>query len=90
MQNGPLVEGGLRVCAEECDTCVFRKGNVMHLNAGRVRHMVDSAILNDTAIVCHKTLEGERAVCRGYWDRHSRDTLMCRIGGALGIIEVTP
>ena len=86
--DGPATHDGLRVCATMCATCVFRPGNLMYLRAGRLRDMVDGALANDSCIPCHKTLDGERAVCRGFWERHRYDTLMCRLGGALGVIEV--
>jgi hypothetical protein len=41
----------------------------MHLQRGRVRQMIDEAVGNDSAIVCHKTLDGDNAVCRGFFDR---------------------
>jgi hypothetical protein len=89
--DGPIVPGeGLRVCAEMCDTCVFRPGNVMYLRSGRLRDMVNGSLRDDSAIACHKTLDGARAVCRGFWDRHKHDTLMCRLGLATRVIEVNP
>lgn len=88
--DGPLTPGGLRVCAVECSTCIFRPGNVMQLRAGRVRSMVDESLAADTAIVCHKTLDGERAVCRGFWERHRRETLLCRLGAVVGLVEIEP
>jgi hypothetical protein len=89
--DGPLTTDGLRVCARRCETCIFRRGNLMHLHAARVPDMVADALAADTAIVCHKTLDGERAVCRGFWDRHRRDTLMCRLGaGIYGVLETEP
>ena len=60
----------------------------MQLRSGAVRSMVDDSIRDDAAIACHKTLEGTRAVCRGFWDRHRRDTLLCRLGAVLGVLEV--
>lgn len=90
MSDGPLTPGGLRVCAHECATCVFRPGNLMHLKPGRLRGMVDESIAGDSAITCHKTLDGPRAVCRGFWDRHHRDTLACRLGSVLGVLWSDP
>ena len=90
MIDGPLTRDGLRVCADLCSTCIFRPGNLMDLRAGRVRAMVDGAKADDSAIVCHATLDGARAVCRGYWDRHQRDTLLCRLGAVKGVLEVNP
>ena len=62
--------GRVHVCHELCQTCVFRPGNLMHLRSGRVRAMIDQAIAADSAIVCHKTLDGDSAVCRGFFDRY--------------------
>ena len=86
--DGPLTREGLRVCAEMCSTCVFRPGNLMGLRSGRVRGMIDESIANDACIPCHKTLDGTRAVCRGFWDRHQHETLMCRLGAIIGVIEI--
>jgi len=89
--DGPLTPEGLYVCKDMCSTCVFRPGNLMDLNPGRLRGMVDESLANDACIPCHKTLDGMRAVCRGFWDRHQRNTLMCRLGNmAVGIIEIDP
>jgi len=42
----------------------------MRLHRGRVREMVDSAKAHESAIICHDTLDGEQAVCRGFFDVH--------------------
>lgn len=61
----------------------------MHLRAGRVRQMVDEAKANDSAIVCHKTLDGDNAVCRGFFDRYP--TIPLRLAVALDVLrEVDP
>jgi len=88
--DGPLTPGGLRVCATQCATCIFRPGNLMALHRGRVRGMVDEASESDAAIVCHKTLDGERAVCRGFYELHRRDTLLCRLGWVFGVVLIDP
>jgi hypothetical protein len=88
--RGPLTTNGLRVCAQQCATCIFKAGNLMQLRHGRVREMVDEALTNDSAIVCHKTLGGLRVVCRGFYDLHKRDTLMCRLGVLLGEMSLDP
>lgn len=88
--DGPLTPRGLRVCIRQCSTCVFRPGNLMHLQPGRLRGMIEESIANDSFIPCHKTLDGERAVCRGFYDRHARDTLGCRLGTVVGLIYTDP
>lgn len=90
MTDGPLTPAGLRVCREECSTCVFRPGNLMSLQPGRLRGMIRDSLRNDSFIPCHKTLDGERAVCRGFYDRHSHASLGCRLGAFVGIIEHEP
>lgn len=90
MTDGPLTSSGLRVCRAECSTCVFRPGNLMGLQPGRLRGMVHDSIQADTFIVCHKTLDGPRAVCRGFYDRHAGDTLGCRLGAFAGVLDHEP
>ena len=84
--DGPITSEGVRVQGEECETCIFKPGNVMFLRGGRVRDMVDAAIKDNTAIVCHETLEGERSICRGFYDRYGDRTIMCRLA-AEGMLE---
>lgn len=64
----------------------------MELMPGRLRGMIDESLAIDGCIPCHKTLDGERAVCRGFWDRHKHDTLICRLGSPriFGTIEINP
>lgn len=82
-------DGKIHVCAEQCDTCIFRPGNLMNLRSGRVREMVDAAKADDSSIVCHKTLEGENAVCRGFFDKHPTRPL--KMAEHLGLVkEVDP
>lgn len=88
--DGPLTADGLRVCAHECATCVFRPGNLMQLHPGRLAGMVRDSLAGDSCIPCHKTLEGERAVCRGFYDRHKQASMMLRFGEIVGVVEVDP
>lgn len=60
---------GLRVRRERCATCIFRPGNLMNLNPGRLRDMVAQVREHDSYVVCHQTLsEPLGAVCRGSFD----------------------
>lgn len=84
-------DGKVHVCEQMCETCIFRPGNLMQLRAGRVRQMVDEAKANDSAIVCHATLDGDHAVCRGYYDRHRNDVFPLRLAQMLdNIVEIMP
>lgn len=88
--SGPLTPDGLRVCSEMCSTCIFRPGNLMQLRPGRVRAMVAESLEHDSFIPCHKTLDGDKAVCRGFYDSYGDQSLGCRFGQIVGVIEVHP
>lgn len=76
---------GVRVMAEKCPTCIFRPGNLMHLQPGRVREMVDEAKGKEGGIVCHATLDDKKhAVCRGFFDKHA--TPLLQVAERLGMI----
>lgn len=78
-------EGRVHVLAERCATCIFRPGNLMQLNRGRVRGMVDDARRHESAIICHATLyTGANAVCRGFFEAHATQPL--QLADRLGLI----
>jgi len=77
-------DGKVHVCARMCDTCIFRPGNLMYLEDGRVESMVREATGNESCITCHETLSGYQAVCRGFFDRHA--TAPLQIADRLGYI----
>jgi hypothetical protein len=81
-------DGRVHVMADMCLTCVFRPGNVMRLQPGRLAGMVREAERDQSAIICHSTLyqDGvDQAVCKGFYDRHSTQPL--QIAERLGLIE---
>jgi len=81
-------DGRIHVCERLCETCVFRPGNLMHLESGRLAGMVSDAKANESAIICHSTLyqDGvDNAVCRGFYDRHLTQPL--QIAQRLGLVE---
>ena len=81
-------DGKIHVCRQLCDTCVFRSGNLMRLEPGRLAAMVAEAKADETAIICHSTLYHEdvdSAVCRGFYDRHPTQPL--QIAERLGLVE---
>lgn len=78
-------DGRVHVCAEMCETCIFHPGNLMRLRSGRVRQMVDEATRDDSTIVCHATLDGDNAACRGFFDRFPTTSL--QIAERLGFID---
>lgn len=88
--------GGSRVLSEQCATCIFRAGNLMFLEPGRLAALVADA-LPDSFIVCHDTLtyggfpDYGPAMCRGFVDRYGDRswavTLLRRCGR---LVEVPP
>jgi hypothetical protein len=78
-------DGRVHVCIAQCPTCIFRPKNRMRLAPGRVADMVALATRNESAIVCHDTLDGDNAVCRGFFDRHPTQPL--QVAERLGLIE---
>ena len=78
----------VHVQGEKCSTCIFRPGNPMYLDDGRVKSMVDQC-LEDPAgnIPCHQTLDGDRAICRGFWDGYADRQPVLRLAKAMNIIE---
>lgn len=62
--------GLVRLMYRRCDTCIFRPGNRMHLEPGRVKGMVDAVVAEEGHITCHDTLSYSAgdlpgAICRG-------------------------
>lgn len=79
-------DGVVRVKAERCSTCIFRPGNLMHLQPGRVREMVAKVKRDESCIPCHDTFDDEKqAVCRGQFD--AAPTAPLQIAERLGLIE---
>lgn len=83
--------GKVHVLAEMCATCIFRPGNLMQLEPGRVKDMVRDSHQDESAIICHATLyrEGvDNAVCRGFFDRY--ETLPLQVAKRMDMIEEDP
>lgn len=78
-------DGKVHVCKAMCSTCIFHEGNRMNLRDGRVEDMVEIATKSESAIICHATLDGDNAVCRGFFDQHKTSTL--QIAERMGIVE---
>lgn len=86
-------DGKVHVVSEMCSTCVFRPGNLMTLQPGRLKGMVEGSIAGGAAITCHKTLYGQaeqEATCRGFFDRYADRVLALRLARDSAIIEEVP
>lgn len=85
----PYRDGKMHVMSTKCDTCIFRPGNLMRLEEGRVEQMTSDAVRDQGHIPCHKRLgEGDaRAICRGFFDVHKHDVLALQLAERFGIVE---
>ena len=91
MSRGPYRDGEVHVLAVQCETCVFRPGNLMSLPPGRLTELVRENVDADSALTCHSTLyrdDVEQAVCRAFYERHP--TLPLRLADAMGLIVLDP
>ncbi|GAB3852291.1 hypothetical protein ACFPIJ_42220 [Dactylosporangium cerinum] len=92
---GDPVTGKTRLLARQCATCIFRPGNQMHLAPGRLKTMVEQAIVDGSYVICHDTLpygnfpEAQPAVCRGFADRYRTWRLQV-IACLFGFVDVEP
>lgn len=81
-------DDGVRVQAAKCDTCIFRPGNLMHLEPGRVDSMVAECIKEQGTIPCHKTLDDhEQVICRGFYDTHRQDIGLLQVAERMSFIK---
>lgn len=90
MSKPVYADGKVHVMADKCSTCIFRPGNLMGLNAGRVKGMVDESVADGGCIPCHKTTFGQRdqeAICRGFFDAHADRVQALEVAKRLGMIE---
>lgn len=84
-----------RLLARQCDTCIFRPGNPMHLADGRLRDLVREATGRESFVICHDTLphgphpDTAPAICRGFYDRYHTTALQI-IDRLFGFIECDP
>lgn len=82
-------DGKVHVQVSKCDTCIYRPGNLMHLEPGRKDEMQAGAVAGEGVIPCHKTLfHGEESVCRGFFDV-CKDQGLLQVAERLGIVEWT-
>ena len=82
---------GVRVMREQCDSCIFRPGNLMHLKPGRLKGMVQDCLDDQTIIRCHKTLDDEKqAVCRGLFENYADRIWPLRLAVGMNAIIESP
>lgn len=89
--------GKVRVLRKRCTTCVFRPGNLMHLEPGYLEELIRYNVNAGALLTCHQTLPyGDHpdfgpAVCAGFWARHGMKTAAGRIAKHLiGLVRPMP
>ncbi|HEX8630426.1 MAG TPA: hypothetical protein VF755_19880 [Catenuloplanes sp.] len=91
---GDPVLGKSRLLSRQCATCIFKAGDRLHLGTDRLREFINEARRTESYVVCHSTLgylypDTEPAICRGFADRYSTQTLRL-IHRLWGFVEVDP
>lgn len=86
-RNNAYRDGKVHVCVRKCSTCIYRPGNLMRLDEDRVASMEAAAIADGGAIICHKTLDVDNAVCKGFFDVNKNLVPALQIADRLGYIE---
>ena len=79
--------GKVHVMKHMCASCIFRPGNLMRLEDGRVNQMVKDATKAQSCIPCHQTTFGQakgNAVCRGFFEQHPTASL--QVAQRLGFV----
>lgn len=77
-------DGHVHVQRRMCDTCIFRPGNLMHLEDGRVEDMIANAGDNG-CIPCHEFMDTDTpGVCNGFYTKHRNQLL--QIASRVGIV----
>lgn len=88
---GPYRGGRVHVLDDKCLTCIFRPGNLMRLEPGRVKGMVQGAVGDGSCIPCHSTLgTASPAICRGFWDRYGDRVMALRLAVFLDMVTFDP
>jgi hypothetical protein len=83
IEEAPMAQPQL--LAEQCSTCIFRPGNLMHLHKGRLADVANTNRKQGTALICHQTLsygdhpEVGEAVCRGFYDAYKDENRVIQI-----------
>jgi hypothetical protein len=87
-----------RLLSRQCETCIFRPGNLIRLRRGRLKDMVAGALQQGSqGVICHDTLsygahpDHGGALCRGFYDAYGPQSNFVRIMERLGgFTEVEP
>lgn len=83
--------GKPRLLSAQCATCIYRPGNLMRLEAGRLAQMTFDALRQGSqGVICHDTLpygghpRFGPAMCRGFYDRYAARSNFIRVISRIG------
>lgn len=93
----PPSGGKPRLLSEQCATCIYRPGNPMHLQPGRLRQMTTAALQQGIqGVICHDTLPyGDHpgfggTLCRGFYDKFGPASNFIRVIERIGGFQEVP
>lgn len=76
----------LQICKQSCNQCLFTANKIV--SEDRAAEVVEQSLASDTYFECHKgTIAGLKLVCRGFWNKHKKDTLLLRLANLFGHYE---
>lgn len=87
-----------RLLSAQCETCIYRPGNLMRLRPGRLRAITEAALVDGCqGVICHDTLSYGpdpgfgAALCRGFYDAFGARSGFVRVIERIGgFTEVEP
>lgn len=73
-----------RLFSARCSTCIFRPGNRMRLEDGRLADVVAQNRAAGAVLICHKTTYGQapdlgEVMCRGYFDAYGSEATTVQV-----------
>lgn len=84
-----------RLFSERCSTCIFRSGNPMRLEEGRLADVVAQNREAGAVLICHKTTYGQapdlgEVMCRGFFDAYGSESNVVRVMERLHALSGDP
>lgn len=76
----------LKIYNHACDQCLFTDNKIVPDE--RAQEVIEQALASDSWFECRKgTLQGQNIVCRGFWNKHKKDSLATRLALMLNMFE---
>jgi hypothetical protein len=76
----------LKIMSQPCNQCLFTKNRIV--SQKRTNQIIKDCIREDGHFECHKgTINGDKIVCRSFWNLYSRDVLSLRLALMFNMFE---